>query len=315
MVLAMICALGATGQGVAISTDVDHQPDSSALLDLYSNDKGLLVPRLTSSEIQSIDDPADGLLVYNSIEQTLYLFSADKGKWISLCSGSDSISPFTCGVPFFDPRDSKRYNTVQIGTQCWFSENLNYGSYIPSATGQSNNQIPEKYCYLNLTANCVSYGGLYWWPEAMDYQTTEGARGLCPPGWHIPTDHEWYILEHYLDWYLNDPEEMGYRGTDCGAQLKETGTSYWNSPNYAYNSSGFSARGGGYEQQDIFYNGWFSDLLEYGYFWTSSDTTINSYDGALKREFFHESYQSGRGFGTATYPIMYAYSVRCLMDE
>ena len=51
----------------------------------------------------------------------------------------------------------------------------------------ANNGVIEKYCYNDDPNNCNTYGGLYQWNEAMQYVTTQGAQGICPSGWHIPT--------------------------------------------------------------------------------------------------------------------------------
>lgn len=146
-----------------------------------------------------------------------------------------TTSPFACGTPLIDVRNGKAYNTVQIGTQCWFAQNLNIGTRIDGITDQTNNTLAEKYCIDNLESNCDIYGGLYQWNESMQYSTVEGAQGLCPGGWHLPTDAEWSALTTYLG------------GEDiAGGKMKEAGTSHWTSPNSgATNSSGFTALPGG----------------------------------------------------------------------
>ncbi len=86
------------------------------------------------------------------------------------------------------------YTTVQVGAQCWLGENLNVGVMIDSLAGALNNGTIEKYCHGNNPANCVTYGGLYQWDEAMAYVATPGTQGICPPGWHIPTEVEIGLL-------------------------------------------------------------------------------------------------------------------------
>jgi len=98
----------------------------------------------------------------------------------------------------------KIYNTVTIGTQTWFKENLNVGTKILSdgnhiGSQQKDNGTIEKYCYNNDEVNCDTYGGLYEWAEAMQYVTTEGTQGICPCGWHIPTKGEWETLQSYAN--------------------------------------------------------------------------------------------------------------------
>jgi len=140
-----------------------------------------------------------------------------------------------CGQPITDTRDSKTYNTVLIGTQCWFAQNLNIGTMIPGSSEQNNHTAIEKYCYNNAEAYCTIYGGLYQWDNMMQWSTTEGAQGICPTGWHIPTDGEWTVLTTFL----------GGDGV-AGGKMKEAGYAHWADPNTgATNSSGFTALPGG----------------------------------------------------------------------
>jgi uncharacterized protein (TIGR02145 family) len=102
------------------------------------------------------------------------------------------------------------YPTIQIGTQfgtqCWFQKNLNVGTMINGTTDQTNNNTLEKYCLNNDPANCTTYGGLYQWAEAVQYQDganistslttpfTGNVSGICPTGWHLPGAAEWSAL-------------------------------------------------------------------------------------------------------------------------
>ena len=115
------------------------------------------------------------------------------GYWVKAAEAG-SLS-FSCGTP--DPCGTlqvgyggKIYSTVEIGSQCWMTENLNFGLRVDGSNGQANNGTIEKYCYDDNPANCDTYGGLYTWDEAMQYVTTPGVQGICPAGWHIPTSAE-----------------------------------------------------------------------------------------------------------------------------
>jgi uncharacterized protein (TIGR02145 family) len=101
---------------------------------------------------------------------------------------------FTCGDSWTDVRDNRSYSTVQIASQCWFAENLDYGGRIESNISQADNCVNEKYCYNNDPANCATFGGLYQWDELMKYDDTPAGQGICPPGWHVPTEPEWQTL-------------------------------------------------------------------------------------------------------------------------
>ena len=125
---------------------------------------------------------------------------------------------------FTDPRDGQTYNTVTIGNQTWFAENLNY-------------ETSNSWWYNNSSANGDVYGRLYTWDAALT---------ACPAGWHLPSDEEWKTLEMALGMSQSEADAEGWRGTDEGGKMKETGTTHWTSPNYgATNSSGFSALPGG----------------------------------------------------------------------
>lgn len=167
--------------------------------------------------------------------------------------------------------EGKTYATVQIGEQCWLKENLNAGTMISSNAGgqlQTNNGSVEKYCYDNDEANCTIYGGLYEWKEAMQYVTTEGAQGICPGGWHIPSNDDWTQLTGFLGGL-----------TVAGGKMKSTGTfddgtGLWNAPNIgATNESGFTALPAG---ERIGGTGFFSFLHGYTYLWSSTEEFGNT---------------------------------------
>ncbi|MCX6271744.1 MAG: hypothetical protein NTU44_11095 [Bacteroidetes bacterium] len=216
----------------------------------------------------------------------------------ALCYGDldgNFIPPvaFQCGDNLTDTRDGKQYATVQIGTQCWMKQNLNVGTLINGNQSQTNNAVIQKYCYNNLQSNCSAYGGLYQWNEMMQYDTNAGGQGICPIGWHIPTDAQWTTLTDYLG------------GSDlAGGKLKETGTTHWDSPNTgASNESGFSALGSGYRTLGGNFLG--SKIITY--LWTSHEATV---ENAFSCYIDYENgsiiqYETGKTYG---------FSVRCLKN-
>lgn len=157
---------------------------------------------------------------------------------------------------FIDDRDFKRYKAIQIGDQMWMAENLNYGIMIDGAGNQSNNSVPEKYCYQNSELNCLKYGGLYQWSELIQYSDVPKNQGLCPRGWRVPSDEDWKILEINLGMTPEDAEIVGnIRGTDEGALLRSKF------------ESGFDALMSGYR---LYVNGSFIHNSLSEYFWTST---------------------------------------------
>ena len=240
--------------------------DNSAMLDVKSTNKGVLLPRMTQAQIYAIAAPANGLVVFNTTDNKLYTYIADANAWKEILYGSSSILP-GCGSVIYG---GKTYNSVVIGLQCWMTENLNIGTAIPGSQDQANNGTIEKYCYNNNSANCDVYGGLYQWAEVVQYlngatNTTSwnpvpagNVQGICPAGWHLPSDAEWSSLAAYLG------------GTSiAGGKMKETGTIHWVAPNTgATNSSEFTGLPAG--DRDV--SGSFIFLTTYGDFWTSSES-------------------------------------------
>jgi len=122
---------------------------------------------------------------------------------------------------------SKKYNTVQIGSQCWLRENLDVGEMKNSWITQSDNGVTEKYCYNDDPENCKKYGGLYQFAEAVQFrdESDKKVQGICPDGWHIPTNDEIKILMQNVNNDFNALKEF------CVG----------NGPAMGNNSSGFSA--------------------------------------------------------------------------
>lgn len=217
-------------------------PDPSAVLDISSSNMGLLPPRV--ADTNAISGPAEGLMIYDLYSHCMRYYNGV--KWSDCMGNIVPNTPWACGDDIVDDRDGRIYSTTQIGTQCWMAESINVGIPIIPLSGQTDNEVIEKYCYDNLALNCNTRGGLYTWDEAMQYSTTEGSQGICPDGWHIPTDDEFCILENFVDSGTLDCNRTTWEGTDGGGHLKETGSAYWNSPNVgATNSTGFSGRSGG----------------------------------------------------------------------
>jgi uncharacterized protein (TIGR02145 family) len=164
-----------------------------------------------------------------------------------------------------DGRDGKVYATIQIGDQNWMAQNLNIGEMIEGIIEMTDDGIIQKYCYENDPVNGDVFGGLYTWGEMINYNL-ESTQGICPEGWHIPSEEEWRQLEFHLGMSEDDLQLQGWRGEGIGNLLKVHGNEFWNEPNNgANNGSGFSARGAGLGNG----NGEFWVLRVYTGFWTS----------------------------------------------
>lgn len=134
------------------------------------------------------------------------------------------IAGFPCSETPTVTYEGQTYNTVLIGSQCWLKENLNVGSMITGDDTMTDNGVLEKWCYNNDETNCDEFGAFYQWHEMMQYSIDEGIQGICPEGWHLPTDDEWLILESTVDsqyGYDDDEWHFGtWRGFDAGKHLK-----------------------------------------------------------------------------------------------
>ena len=175
-----------------------------------------------------------------------------------------------------DPRDGKDYHVVKIGEQWWMAENLNIGSIISMNTPQQDNDIIEKYCPLNNEDYCTHYGGLYQFDELMQYGNVEFNQGICPSGWHVPSDNEWKTLEVLLGMNVEAADASEWRGVDQGGQLKMT--SGWSEPNAcASDFVGFSALPAGkrrlegdYFGENILTEFWCADVFDDTHVWYRS---------------------------------------------
>lgn len=227
------------------------------------------------------------------------IFTAQANGSGGTCTFSVTVASLPpCGTPI--SYGGQSYNTVQIGSQCWMAANLNIGTMINGNSNQTNNGIIEKYCYGNSTANCNVYGGLYQWNEMMQYSLIPGDKGICPSGWHLPTDAEWCTLEQEVDPSI-PCAEIGWRGVNGGGKLKEAGTTHWLSPNTgATNSSGFTALPGGTRSA----SGIFSTITNYGNFWSASSS-------GWFRGLYYNNAQVNRGYINDESGL----SVRCIRNN
>ncbi len=199
------------------------------------------------------------------------------------------------------------YNTIQIFSQCWLKENLNVGTMISGVQSMEDNGTIEKYCYNNAPDSCAKYGGLYQWWEMMQYTTLQGAQGICPQGWHLPTDEEWKVLEGAVDsqFDMGDPGWdicWTWCGYDAGTNLKTT--SGWYENGNGTDLFGFSGLPGGGRGTEF---GLFLYVGDYGHWWTTAES---SYYYAWSRLVSNIQPTVFR----YTFEKDYGFSVRCLRD-
>lgn len=177
------------------------------------------------------------------------------------------------------------YTTVKIGEQTWMQQNLRV-SLAPDSTEITS------YIYGNDPANEETYGRLYSWHVAMNGSTAEKAQGICPVGWHIPSDGEWKTLEICLGMTQQEADMTNtWRGQGVGDKLSIGGESGYDAV-YAGRYTG---------------NGLYSLLNQYEYIWTSTEFGDNAWRRCLSS-----------GVSTVgrwnTFPKTYGFSIRCIKN-
>jgi uncharacterized protein (TIGR02145 family) len=263
-------------QSVGIGT---NNPSVSAQLDVNSSTKGLLPPRMTAFQRDSIVNPVAGLMI-----------------WCRGCGITGEMQVYNGSVWTNMVGGAANKPEVTICSQRWMAKNLDVTIYrngdpIPKVTDNTAwfSLTTGAYCYYNNDSATYAavYGKLYNWYAVND------PRGLAPAGWHIPNDVEWATLVSCLG------------GTnDAGGPMKQTGTAYWLDPNAgATNSSGFTGLPGGLRGFDG--TSLFASI--YSHWW--STTTASSVDAkVIKLSYattfiFEENYNKRTGL-----------SVRCVGD-
>jgi len=254
------------------------------------------------------------LVVIDSTNQLIHLKARCTGD---VDSSLIPVMPlFECGDTLIDWRDLQEYPTVQIGNQCWMAKNLNIGKKVTDHlvvephSHCSDNDIIEKYCYNNNTQNCNVYGGLYDWNEMMQYDTTPGIQGICPDGWHIPTNDEWCEMTTFLDPSVNC-DTIGFTGTNAGGMLKETGTIHWKSPNTgATNSTGFTSIGTGNRSM----NGGYAFIRTYRMMWSSTSNINGNTVSTWGQAYNSTLIAQGGPSPDASYKLL-GVSIRCIKTE
>ena len=241
---------------------------------------GILMPTTSFAQSNTLFNPdynGDGFI---GVDDILGALSFYDNAW------NGPVSPsWSCGEAI--TYAGVGYSIVQIGDQCWFAENLCTTTYLNGDTIPQNLSAAD---WSSTTSGAMAfyvngptYGVLYNWYAVDD------VRGLCPSGWHVPTDGEWTILTDHLG-----GESV------AGGQMK---TNYgWFNDGNGTNSSGFSGLPGGNRNP----NGYFQ-IAGYGGSWWSSSPNGSS---AWYRYLGYDDESVLRYY----YDLRFGYSVRCVRD-
>ncbi|MCQ2125745.1 MAG: fibrobacter succinogenes major paralogous domain-containing protein [Fibrobacter sp.] len=209
---------------------------------------------------------------------------------------------------FTDARDGQVYKTVTIGTQTWMAENLNYRYVGVKHNYNGYTSDSTSWCYENEASNCDKYGRLYTWSAVMDsaaqFSVNAGTkcgygktctpnsphRGICPEGWHVPTNKEYSTLYTYIG-----------GSSTAGSLLKST--SGWYSGGNGSDKYGVSVLPAGYRN----YNGGFYYESDDADLWSASEYSSK---GAWY-QYFRYNYDDARQRNHDKYN---GQSLRCLKD-
>ena len=267
------------GLGTSFWSVTEYYSVGAQVLRLSYNDDATTVSydlKERSLSIRCIND--DGIIEYPSSSSA----KSSSSSVIPASSGnlpSSSSSSVTLATPcktetedncesgtLTDSRDGKTYRTVKIGDQVWMAENLNYAYTSIPFKYKEDASDSTSWCYNNDATNCEKYGRLYTWATAMDssatwsdngkdcgynvsYSPTYPVQGICPSGWHLPSEDEWSalltavggrsnagkVLKSQYEWNEegNGTDEFGFTALpagyrdDTGKFIKEGGDAYF----------------------------------------------------------------------------------------
>ena len=252
---------------------------------------------------------------------TTYYVRAYAANGIGTSYGSEvsftTSTPFVCGTGTVTDYDGNVYNTVQIGDQCWLKENLrstHYANGIAISEGYGSFSTTEAY-YYSVSGNFY-YGNLYNWKAVMGNASSSaanpsGVQGVCPNGWHVPSDAEWTQLTNYVS---GQSQYLCSNNTaNIAKSLASTTEWHTNSATCAVgsnlnnnNSTGFSVLPAG-----EYFVSQAGDQYIYGpgslaYFWSATEASSSK---AWNRAMAYSSAQVSRYGSDAKY---YGFSVRCV---
>ncbi len=236
-----------------------------------------------------------------------WTYSGGQQNFLVMITANDiQVGGDNCGKVYYEggpniDGEGAYYNTIMIGNKCWLKENLDIGEMIHGGTDQTNCSVIERYCYDNNPQNCYenNYGGLYQWAEAVQYlngasNTTSpspafsgNVRGICPPGWHIPTYAELLTLKAMV----NDNSNI----------LKNT--SVGTGGGVGTNTSGFSALLAGRRRN----YGTFTTLGSNAFFWSSTELSSS-------KAYVMDLIGSSSSVTLIDDNKGYGFSVRCVQD-
>lgn len=279
---------------------VQQRTDGSSLVDIQFNLYGSANPHFIEVEVTTDEGETYNLLPLNCLIGDVWPVTPGVDKhivWDAMTShpelylnnaklrikaiAAQNYTPCP-GTHSVTDIDGNVYNTMLIGTKCWMRENLR-------TTRNAMGVSISRHCYDNIPSNCRIYGGLYNWETVMDSASSSSANpsgvlGICPAGWHVPSDAEWTQLVNYLvstyGWsnLMFDEAGLACKLRSCrkvnspvGCDCNTTEHPRWNyhSSYHGTNHVGFSALPGGGRSSGGLYSGVGSETI----WWSATQRT------------------------------------------
>jgi len=252
---------------------------------------GILSNACPYGSSSSVQPSSSSSISYSPSSSSGFNGNSSSGGGVSVTSGT-----------FIDSRDGgKTYKWVKIGEQYWMAENLNYNASGSRCYGDNTGDDSQ--------GNCAIYGRLYDWATAMGISTIYNSssynpsasikyRGVCPEGWHIPSDAEWDKLMTSVGGSSAAGKHLKAKEGWHSCGPSGSGKSY-----SCEDTHGFSALPGGYGNSD----GSFNHVGDFGYWWSASEY-ISYYAYSRDMDYYSEDALYNRN------SKLYLFSVRCLQD-
>lgn len=274
---------------VSVNTD-GSSPDGSAMFEVKSSDKGMLIPRMTATEIAGIANQANGLIVYNTDDSRFYFYDSSAGEWKEMSIASGTITP-TLPVEVYNPTTGETWMDRNLGASrraINSADNLAYGDLYQWGRAAEGHESRSSGSINPLATTPVPNDGNQWdgyfikgnsnpydWLATQDntlWQGLAGTNNPCPSGFRLPTQAEW------------DAERQSWASNNAAGAF----------------GSPLKIAVGGYRSRtdaNIYQSG-------YGRYWSS---TVSGTDASILYFSFTDAY-------TAIKNRAYGYSIRCIKD-
>ena len=297
-------------EGSSSSSVIPGSDPESSSSDGNDDGKSSSSSTAKSSSSEGAGDASSSSVIASSSSEELvssssFNKSSSSSRGLFEMSKDEFLNPKISYGEMTDTRDNKTYKTVKIGDQVWMAENLNYAdsTKMPSLKGKS-------WCYDNKAENCDVTGRLYTWAAAIDSVALANdadnpqtcgygktctlpavVQGVCPSGWHLPTNDEWQTLFKAVG------------GSSVAGKALKSGSGWYGNGN-GTEAYGFSALPAG----DRYNDGSFGNAGGIAVFWSAS----GYYSYYACNVYLRYDYEGAR---MSDYDKYYGFSVRCLQNN